>query len=178
MTAFDDRLSLPARTLQPGQNFPDFDLLDGQGVRHSLKEAAGGYLVLYVYPKDSTPGCTKEACDFRDSQALRAVGARIMGLSMDSAASHQAFAAEHQLPFPLLSDPSSDFLRRIGAYGPRSSQAQGQPTEGVRRSTFLIGPGSELVSVWYDVRVEGHVDEVVAAIEADQTGAAQAGVRG
>ena len=176
MTASDDRPRVPVRILQPGQMFPDFSLLDAQGVLHSLSDAAGSYLVLYVYPKDSTPGCTKEACEFRDSQALRSYGAQIMGLSTDDAASHQAFAAEHSLPFPLLSDPSAEFLKRIGAYGPKN--VFGEVSEGVRRSTFLIGPGSELVRAWYDVKVDGHVGEVVAAIETDQTGAAQAGVRG
>ncbi|WP_293910899.1 peroxiredoxin [Deinococcus sp.] len=176
MTAPDNRPSVPTRVLKPGQNFPEFDLPDGQGVRHSLAQTAGGYLVLYVYPKDSTPGCTREACDFRDNQALRSHGAVIMGVSMDDAASHQAFAAEHSLPFPLLSDPSAEFLRRIGAYGPRN--VFGKVGEGIRRSTFLVGPGGELVRAWYDVKVEGHVGEVVAAIEADETGAAQAGVRG
>ena len=176
MTAPDDRPSIPARVLKPGQPFPSFDLPGAQGVRRSLADAVGRYLVLYVYPKDNTPGCTREACDFRDSQALRAHGAVVMGVSMDDAASHEAFASEHSLPFALLSDPSAEFLRRVGAYGPRN--VFGKVSEGVRRSTFLVGPGGELVRAWYDVKVEGHVADVVAAIEADQNGADQAGVRG
>ena len=152
--------------LLPGDAFPAFSLPDGQYRTHTLGEYAGKYLVLYVYPKDNTPGCTKEACDFRDNMTLKQHGAQILGLSMDDAESHQAFAAEHSLPFALLSDPSGDFLKSIGAYG--SKNMYGKVTQGVKRVTFLIGPGGKLVKAWYAVQVDGHVGAVVKALEADQ----------
>ncbi|WP_420596897.1 peroxiredoxin [Deinococcus sp.] len=155
-----------APKLQPGDAFPAFSLPDAESHQHTLGEYAGKYLVLYVYPKDNTPGCTKEACDFRDNLTLKQHGAQVLGLSMDDAASHQAFAAEHSLPFPLLSDPSADFLKSIGAYGPKNMY--GKVTQGVKRVTFLIGPGGKLVKAWYAVSVDGHSDAVVKAIEADQ----------
>ena len=160
MTEFADA------TLLPGDAFPAFNLPDAQGHAHTLGEYAGNYLVLYIYPKDNTPGCTKEACDFRDNMQLRQHGAQVLGLSMDDAASHQAFAAEHSLPFPLLSDPSAGFLKSIGAYGTKNMY--GKVSEGVKRSTFLIGPDGKLVKAWYAVSVDGHADAVVKAIEADQ----------
>ena len=155
--------------LVPGDAFPEFTLPDGEGKAHSLRDSAGKYLVLYVYPKDDTPGCTSEACDFRDNAALKSHGAQILGLSRDDAASHQAFAEKHSLPFPLLSDPSADYLRRIGAYG--TKVLYGKSSEGVKRSTFLVGPGGKLVKAWYAVKVDGHAGAVVKAIELDKIGA-------
>ena len=155
--------------LVPGDAFPEFTLPDGEGRPHSLRDYAGKYLVLYVYPKDDTPGCTAEACDFRDNAALKSHGAQILGLSRDDAVSHLAFAAKHGLPFPLLSDPSADYMRRIGAYG--TKVLYGKSSEGVKRSTFLVGPRGTLVKAWYAVKVEGHADAVVKAIELDRTGA-------
>lgn len=155
--------------LAPGTAFPAFDLPDGEGKRHQLSEYRGRYLVLYVYPKDDTPGCTAEACDFRDNMALRQHGAQVLGLSRDDAASHAAFAEKHSLPFPLLSDSSADYMRQIGAYGMKV--LYGKASEGVKRSTFLIGPDGTLVKAWYAVKVEGHADAVVKAIELDQRGA-------
>jgi len=150
--------------LSPGDAFPDFSLPSADGRTHTLGEAAGKYLVLYVYPKDDTPGCTTEACDFRDNMALKAHGAQILGLSRDDADSHMAFAEKHSLPFPLLSDPDADFMRSIGAYG--TKVLYGKTSEGVKRSTFLIGPDGRLVKAWYAVKVDGHADAVVKAIEA------------
>ncbi|WP_161880275.1 peroxiredoxin [Deinococcus alpinitundrae] len=155
-----------APRLRPGDAFPDFDLPDAQGQRHTLKDSSGRYLVLYVYPKDNTPGCTKEACDFRDNMALKQHGAQVLGLSMDDAESHASFAAEHSLPFPLLSDPSADFLKAVGAYGTKN--LYGKVSQGVKRTTFLVGPDGQLVKAWYAVSVDGHSDAVVQAIEADQ----------
>lgn len=152
--------------LTPGDAFPAFSLPSGDGRTHTLGEAAGRYLVLYVYPKDDTPGCTTEACDFRDNMALKAHGAQILGLSRDDADSHMAFAEKHSLPFPLLSDPDADFMRQIGAYG--TKVLYGKTSEGVKRSTFLIGPDGRLVKAWYAVKVDGHADAVVKAIEADK----------
>ncbi|MFC4455708.1 peroxiredoxin [Deinococcus sonorensis] len=160
--------------LTPGDPFPAFSLPDASGQVHQLGDYAGRYLVLYVYPKDDTPGCTKEACDFRDNQALRAAGAQVLGLSRDDASSHEQFAEKYSLPFPLLSDPDATFMREIGSWGTKNMY--GKVSEGVKRSTFLIGPDGRLVKAWYAVTVDGHADAVVKAIEADQQ--RQGSVRG
>ncbi len=151
--------------LEVGQAFPDFALVDASGVVHTLEENRGKYLVLYVYPKDDTPGCTKEACDFRDALELRSLGAVILGVSADDAASHQDFSAKHSLNFPLLSDPGHAFMRSVGSWGTRNMY--GVVTEGVRRSSFVINPDGKLVRAWYAVKVDGHADAVTKAIRAD-----------
>ena len=163
MTADDTAADI---RLAPGDAFPDFVLQDGAGQPHRLADYNGKYLVLYVYPKDDTPGCTKEACDFRDNMALRQHGAQILGLSRDDAASHTQFAEKFSLPFPLLSDPDAEFMRTIGSYG--TKVLYGKASDGVKRSTFLIGPDGRLVKAWYAVKVDGHADAVVKAIEADR----------
>ncbi|GAA5531696.1 peroxiredoxin [Deinococcus aluminii] len=152
--------------LQPGEPFPDFALPGAGGQTHRLSDYAGRYVVLYAYPKDDTPGCTKEACDFRDSALLKSHGAVILGVSRDDAESHQAFAEKYSLPFPLLTDPDADFLKSIGAYGPKN--LYGKIVEGVKRQTFLIGPDGRLVKSWLAVSVDGHADAVAAAIDADR----------
>ncbi|MFC4425428.1 peroxiredoxin [Deinococcus navajonensis] len=153
-----------APRLQAGEAFPEFLLPDGNGTQHSLSQYRGQYVVLYVYPKDDTPGCTREACDFRDHAPLRSLGAVILGVSRDDAGSHTAFAEKYSLPFALLSDPDAAFLKEIGAYG--SKTLYGKVTEGVKRQTFLIGPDGRLVKSWLAVKVEGHADAVAQAIEA------------
>lgn len=151
---------------QVGQPFPDFHLPDAQGRLHDLKQYAGKYVVLYAYPKDDTPGCTKEACDFRDNALLKSHGAVILGLSADDAASHTKFAEKFSLPFPLLSDQDATYLKSLGAYGQK--QMFGKTFDGIYRQTFLIGPDGKLVKIWPEVSVEGHADEVAAAIEVDR----------
>ena len=168
-----DPAALPEVTrLQPGDPFPIFSLPDAQGNLHTLGQYDGKYVVLYVYPKDDTPGCTREACDFRDHQLLKQHGAVILGLSRDDAASHQQFAEKYSLPFPLLSDPNAEFLRAIGSYGPKT--LYGKTTEGVKRQTFLIGPDGTLVKSWLAVQVDGHADAVAAAIDRDMKAREQA----
>lgn len=149
-----------------GEEFPAFTLMDAAGHAHSLSEYAGRYVVLYVYPKDDTPGCTREACDFRDNALLREHGAAILGVSADDADSHARFAEKFSLPFPLLSDPGAAFLRSIGSYGTKNMY--GKVTEGIKRQTFLIGPDGRLVKSWLAVKVDGHADHVAAAIENDR----------
>lgn len=149
-----------------GEAFPAFTLLDAAGQAHSLADFAGRYVVLYVYPKDDTPGCTREACDFRDNALLRERGAAILGVSADDADSHARFAEKFSLPFPLLSDPGAAFLRSIGSYGTKNMY--GKVTEGIKRQTFLIGPDGRLVKSWLAVKVDGHADHVAAAIEKDR----------
>lgn len=150
--------------LQPGEAFPAFTLPDGEGQSHSLSDYAGRYVVLYAYPKDDTPGCTREACDFRDSARLREMGAAILGISQDDAASHQRFAAKYSLPFPLLTD-DGQFLAGLGAYGEKNSY--GKVTQGVKRATFIIDPEGKLVKSWLAVKVDGHADAVADAIARD-----------
>lgn len=158
--------SSDSRRLQPGDAFPDFALAGAGGSIHRLSDFTGEYLVLYVYPKDDTPGCTKEACDFRDSATLKALGAQILGVSRDDAGSHDAFREKYSLPFPLASDPDAQFMRSIGAWGTKN--LYGKVSEGVIRSTFLVGPDGRLVRAWYAVKVDGHADAVARAIEADR----------
>jgi len=155
----------PEIKLEAGQPFPNFALPDASGVVHTLEENRGKYVVLYVYPKDDTPGCTKEACDFRDALELRALGAVILGVSADDAASHQNFSAKHSLNFPLLSDPNHTFMRSVGSWGTKNMY--GNVTEGVKRSSFVINPDGVLVKAWYAVKVDGHANAVTKAIRED-----------
>ena len=157
-------MTQPAK-LQPGDPFPPFSLPDASGTLHTLAQYEGKYTVLYVYPKDDTPGCTREACDFRDNALLRSHGAVVLGVSADDAESHRKFAEKHSLPFPLLSDQGSEFLKSIGSYGEKNMY--GKVTQGIKRQTFLIGPDGNLVKSWLAVKVEGHADAVAAAIEKD-----------
>ncbi len=166
MTDSPDAPPAEGAKLQPGQPFPDFALAGADGVTHRLADFVGQYLVLYVYPKDDTPGCTKEACDFRDNATLRAHGAKVLGVSRDDAASHADFTEKYSLPFPLASDLDASFMREVGAWGTKNMY--GKVTEGVKRVTFLIGPDGRLVRAWWAVKVDGHADAVAKAIEADR----------
>jgi peroxiredoxin Q/BCP len=120
---------------------------------------------LYFYPKDNTPGCTVEACSFRDEQAaLKKAGAVVLGVSPDSAASHQKFATKHSLSFPLLVDEGHAVAEKYGAWGEKS--LYGRKFLGIIRSTFLIDPKGRIAHVWPKVRVDGHVEQVVEALKA------------
>lgn len=150
-----------------GSPFPAFSLQDDQERTWTQEDFKGTWTVLYVYPKDSTPGCTTEACDFRDHHGrLRQLGAQVLGLSRDSLKSHRTFIAKQELPFRLLSDPGTDLLRPLGAFGKKLMY--GKEVEGVIRSTFLIDPAGILRQAWPKVSVKGHVAEVVATLAALQ----------
>ena len=150
--------------LQPGDAAPEFDLATSTG-RVALKDLRGKRVVLYFYPKDDTPGCTKEACGFRDSSAkFTDAGAVVIGVSPDSAASHDRFAAKYGLPFLLASDPEHSTASAYGAWGPK--KFAGRSFEGVLRSTFVIDGAGKIVSVFEDVKPDGHADEVLAALAA------------
>ena len=149
--------------LQVGDPAPPFEARDQDGHLVRLSDFAGKRVVLYFYPKDDTPGCTKEACDFRDNAALKALGAAVLGVSADDAGSHARFAEKYSLPFPLLSDDGAAFLRQVGSYGTKNMY--GKVTEGIKRQTFLIAPDGTLVKSWLAVKVDGHADHVAAAIE-------------
>jgi peroxiredoxin Q/BCP len=147
-----------------GQPIPPFSLSDDHGGTVTPGTLHGAWTVLYAYPKDATPGCTTEACDFRDNWArVQAAGAKVYGISKDSVASHQKFIAKQELPFPLLSDPDKTLLTPLGAYGKKIMY--GKEVEGIIRSTFLIDPKGVIRHAWPKVSVKGHVQEVLDALE-------------
>ena len=143
-----------------GKPLPAFSLQDDQGRTVTDRDLRGAWTVLYAYPKDSTPGCTTEACDFRDNLArLTGLGAKVLGISRDSLKSHQNFIAKQQLTFPLLSDPECALLKPLGAFGKKVMY--GKEVEGILRSTFLVDPKGVIRHVWPKVSVKGHVQEVM-----------------
>jgi len=143
-----------------GQPIPPFSLSDDQGGTVTPQTLSGNWTVIYAYPKDATPGCTTEACDFRDNWArVQAAGAQVYGISKDSVASHQKFKAKQELPFPLLSDPDKTLLTPLGAFGKKIMY--GKEVEGIIRSTFLIDPKGVIRHVWAKVSVKGHVEAVL-----------------
>lgn len=152
-----------AVTLQAGELAPDFELPDQDGTTHRLSDYRGQTVVLYFYPRDDTPGCTKEACSFRDNElAIRATGAVVLGVSTDNAASHQKFRAKYELPFPLLVDEGAEVASKYGAWGEKV--LYGKRSVGMTRSTFIIGQDGRLVKVWKRARAEGHGDAVLGAL--------------
>jgi thioredoxin-dependent peroxiredoxin len=152
-----------------GKPIPPFSLSDDQGQPVTQASLAGAWTVLYAYPRDATPGCTTEACDFRDNWArVQAAGAKVYGISRDTAASHQKFRAKQELPFPLLSDPDKALLAPLGAWGRKVMY--GKETEGIIRSTFLVDPKGVVRHVWPKVSVKGHVQEVLDTLEALKKG--------
>ena len=150
--------------LEAGDRAPTFTLLDDTGKQVTLSDFAGHPVVLYFYPKDNTSGCTAEACDFRDNWArVQAKGAVVLGVSPDSQGSHERFRAKHELPFSLLVDDDHTVAGAYGAWGEK--KMYGKTYEGIIRSTFLIGPDGAVARAWYRVKVKGHVDEVMEALE-------------
>ncbi len=151
---------------QAGDQAPAFQLPDQDGTPVSLAQFAGRSVVLYFYPKDNTPGCTVEACGFRDEHsALEAAGAVVLGVSADSTASHRKFATRFNLPFPLLADVDHTLSEAYGVWGEKS--LYGRKFLGITRATFLIGPDGVLKQVWPKVKVNGHVAEVLAALKGE-----------
>jgi peroxiredoxin Q/BCP len=150
--------------IEEGQPAPDFTLVDATGKKVSLKDFAGKDVILYFYPKDDTPGCTKEACGFRDNgKALAKANAVVLGVSADSAASHQKFIAKYKLPFALLSDPEHTVMEEYYAYGEK--MMYGKKTTGVIRSTVWIGPDGRVKKHWARVaNAEAHPAQVLQAL--------------
>ena len=152
--------------LEPGDKAPSFTLHDAEGREVSLDDLAGKHVVLYFYPKDDTPGCTKEACGFRDAwDELRALGAVVLGVSGDDADSHRRFVSKYRLPFTLLSDPDHRVMRAYGAWGERN--LYGLKRMGVIRSTVWIGPDGRVRRHWPHVAKAGaHPSQVLEALRA------------
>lgn len=154
--------------IQEGKPAPAFTLTDAAGRQVSLKDFAGKDVILYFYPKDDTPGCTKEACGFRDSwKDLSKANVAVLGVSADSTASHQKFAAKYKLPFPLLSDPDRKVMKAYGAYGEKVMY--GKKTKGVIRSTVWIGPDGRVKKHWVKVaNAEAHPEQVFQTVTGTQ----------
>ena len=152
-----------ADELQVGDKAPDFSLPDQDGKTVSLKSLKGKQMVLYFYPKDDTPGCTKEACGFRDSlKAIEKINTVVLGVSMDNAASHHKFIKKYSLPFPLLCDEDGTVTKAYGVY--KLKNMYGKTYWGIERSTFIIDETGKLKAIFRKVKVDGHVDEVQAAL--------------
>ncbi|MGH9020937.1 MAG: peroxiredoxin [Acidimicrobiales bacterium] len=149
--------------LSEGMRAPGFTLANQRGDRVSLASLRGERVVVYFYPADDTPGCTKEACQFNDALgAFASLGVRVLGVSPDAAASHAAFAHKFGLRFDLLSDPTHRVMSAYGAWGDKV--LYGKSVVGVIRSTFIIGPTGKVERAWYHVRADGHADRVRAAL--------------
>ena len=151
------------KELKAGDAAPAFELPTGDGGKLALADLKGKTVVLYFYPKDNTSGCTKEACAFNDTLAkIKKKGAVVVGVSPDSAASHAKFAGKYDLSFPLVSDESKKML---GAYGVWQEKSMyGRKYMGVERTTFIIDGKGKITHVFRKVKVDGHVDEVLAAL--------------
>jgi peroxiredoxin Q/BCP len=151
--------------VEPGRKAPAFSLPDQDGKVHRLRDYAGRPLILYFYPKDDTPGCTKEACAFRDARPDFGKGkAAVLGVSVLDVASKARFARKHRLNFPLLADPEHEVAEKYGAWKKKS--LYGRTYMGVARMTYLIGPDGTVVRRWDDVKVDGHAGDVLRAVEA------------
>jgi peroxiredoxin Q/BCP len=149
--------------LKEGDKAPAFKLPSVEGGDVGLKDFAGKTVVLYFYPKDDTPGCTREACAFRDSQAaLKKAGAVVLGVSPDSVESHQKFRAKYKLNFPLLADADKSVSKKYGAYGEKV--LYGKKVTGMIRSTFVIDGAGFVRKVFPRVKVDGHADKVLEVV--------------
>ncbi len=153
-------------SIQEGKAPPAFTLEDAGGKKVSLADFAGKNVILYFYPRDDTPGCTKEACGFRDDwKEIQKLNAVVLGVSADSGESHRKFTAKYKLPFPLLSDPDRKIMEKYGAYGEKTMY--GKKTVGVIRSTVWIGPDGKVKKHWARVASAAeHPAKVLEAVRA------------
>ena len=150
-------------TLTAGDAAPDFELSDQDGAVHRLSDYAGQTVVLYFYPRDDTPGCTKQACSFRDEMTdITAEGAVVLGVSTDTAESHLQFREKYALNFPLLVDTDAEVATRYGAWGEKT--LYGRTSIGMTRATFVIGPDGHLIKVWKRARAADHGQAVLKAL--------------
>ncbi len=148
--------------LSVGDKAPDFKTTNQDGEKVALSDFKGQKVVLYFYPKDDTPGCTKEACSFRDGwSAFRRKKIAVLGVSADDEKSHKKFADKFSLPFPLLADTDKKIVKDYGAWGEKNMY--GRKFMGIRRVTYLIDEKGKIAAVWPKVKPEGHADELLAA---------------
>ena len=153
----------PELKLKPGDKAPQFSAVTQDGSRISLADLKGKDVILYFYPRDDTPGCTKEACAFRDEfAAFKKRGAVVLGVSTDSAKSHGKFATKFKLPFPLLADEDKSIVQAYGVWGQKSFM--GRKYMGTHRVTFLIGPDGRIKKIWTEVKPAEHAKDVLAAL--------------
>jgi thioredoxin-dependent peroxiredoxin len=149
--------------LSEGDRAPAFTLRDQNGEKVALKDFVGQRVVLYFYPADDTPGCTKEACQFNEEfAAFRKLDVAVLGVSPDGAEAHQAFRAKYGLRFSLLSDLDKTVMTKYGAYGEK--MMYGKKVQGVIRSTFVIGPTGKIERALYNVRADGHAAKVLSGL--------------
>lgn len=148
-----------------GSPAPSFTLASDSGQEVTLSDLKGSPVVLYFYPRDDTPGCTREACSFRDASAeLKRLGAVVLGVSTDDVASHVKFRDKYQLNFPLLADPDHQVAEQYGAW--REKNMYGKKSMGIQRSTFLIDADGKIAQLWKRVKVDGHDQQVLDALRA------------
>jgi peroxiredoxin Q/BCP len=156
-------LDYPGESLTVGMQAPEFSLPSTLGRRVSLNEFRGKRVILYFYPKDDTPGCTMEACGFRDSfPRIESKDAIVLGVSLDDELSHERFAQKYNLPFPLLSDKDAAVSRQYGTY--KEKNLYGRSFWGIERTTFVIDREGRVEHVFRRVKVEGHAEEVMATL--------------
>ena len=150
--------------IEVGAKAPDFTLAADDGSKIKLSALKGQPVVLYFYPRDDTPGCTREACAFRDAKKqLAAAGAKVLGVSTDDVASHAKFRDKYQLNFPLLADSDHKVAEKYGAW--REKNMYGKKSMGIQRSTYLIDAEGKVARVWQRVQVDGHDEKVLAALK-------------
>lgn len=151
--------------LESGYPAPEFNLPDQSGKEHKLSNYKGKWVVLYFYPKDMTPGCTLEACSFRDAfPRFEELDAKILGISKDGIKKHQKFIEKYQLPFTLLSDEMGEVCEKFGVWKEKSMY--GKTFLGILRSTFLINPSGEIAKVYPKVKVKDHAEEILKDLDA------------
>jgi peroxiredoxin Q/BCP len=149
--------------IDPGKKAPAFTLKDQEGKTHKLSDYAGRRLILYFYPKDDTPGCTKEACSFRDNlPRLKTSKAAVLGVSILDEASKAKFAKKYDLSFPLLADADHAVAEKYGVWQEKSNY--GKEYMGIARTTYLIGPDGKVQKRWDNVKVDGHTEAVLSAL--------------
>jgi peroxiredoxin Q/BCP len=152
-------------TLDVGDDAPEFALPDEYGTIHRLADRRGSWTVVYFYPADDTPGCTTEACQFRDlHDEIGGLDAEVWGISPDGSGSHAAFRAKYGLPFTLLSDGDHAVAERYGAWGEKTNY--GKTYLGIIRSSWLVGPDGTVAAAWPKVKADGHAAQVLAALKA------------
>jgi peroxiredoxin Q/BCP len=151
--------------LEQGDPAPDFTLLDQNGAPHTLSHYRGRWVLVYFYPRDDTPGCTKEACGIRDNfSEFKRLNAEVLGISADTVVSHGAFAEKYSLPFTLLADDGKEVVELYGVWGEKTSF--GKTYFGIRRTSFLVDPDGKIAKAYKNVKPAGHAMEVVEDIQA------------